>query len=163
MRVHVFAYGSNMSTGRIRRRAETAEVVATGYVTHRMIRFHKRSVDGSGKADAWYTSREDDRVWGVVYSLSAPDKATLDGHEPGYEQQEVNVFAEDERIEAIAYVAKPESIDSLLLPYCWYHRYVIDGAIEHELPDDYIEDLRGQQFINDPCKKRRGKNTTRSA
>ena len=36
---------------------------------HRRFEFHKRSHDGSAKADAAFTASSNDRVWGVVYQL----------------------------------------------------------------------------------------------
>jgi len=54
--VFVFAYGSNMCTQRMRSRVPSAEAVTIGYVGQRQLVFHKRSSDGSAKADAAFTA-----------------------------------------------------------------------------------------------------------
>ena len=91
--VNVFAYGSNMSTQRMRDRVPSATVITTGYVMQRRLAFHKRSEDGSAKADAAFSSRRSQRVWGVVYQLPRREKAQLDAFEylgVGYDQHRVH-------------------------------------------------------------------------
>ena len=66
--VSVFAYGSNLSPQRMHSRVSTARPVTIGYVRQRRFELHKRSVDGSAKADAVFTASPDDRVWGVFYN-----------------------------------------------------------------------------------------------
>ena len=76
----------------------TASPVTIGYVEQRQLRFHKRSVDGSAKADAAFTAVPSDRVWGVVYRLSRDEKPELDKHEflgIGYDQELVAVNIEN--------------------------------------------------------------------
>jgi gamma-glutamylcyclotransferase len=38
------------------------------------LRFHKRSSDGSAKADAFFTGEEKDKVWGVVVDVPDEDR-----------------------------------------------------------------------------------------
>ena len=138
-----------MCTERIRARAASATPLATGYVTHRKLAFHKRGRDGSAKADAVYTGRIADRVWGVVFSLRREEKLVLDGYEWDYEQQKV-VFLGQYRIHsAIIYTARLQAIDVSLKPYSWYHRLVLRGATEHRLPNDYLKQLRSFQSFSD--------------
>ena len=140
--IHVFAYGSNMCTERLRARAATAVPLVTGYVTHRKLAFHKRGRDGSAKADAVYTGRSSDRVWGVVFSLTRDDKLVLNGYEWGYGEQKVVVIGQDRVLPATIYVARSQLVDAALKPYGWYHHLVVEGAIQHRLPRDYVEHLQ---------------------
>jgi hypothetical protein len=42
----------------------------------------------------------------------------------------------------------------VLHPYSWYLRFLIEGAIEHHLEDEYIEILRAIHAAEDPDRKR---------
>ena len=162
--LHVFAYGSNLHAGRMRFRVSTATPAAIGYVEQRQLKFHKRSVDGSAKANAMYTSIPTDRVWGVVYRLSRDEKPELDKHEflgVGYDEQLVTVLTKNGSIKAWMYVARRNTIDESLKPYSWYCDYVIAGARQHRLPFCYINDLMGFDSIVDPDVGRHEQNRRR--
>ena len=93
---HIFAYGSNLHLQRMRARVPSAQPMEIGYVRQRRLMFHKRSVDGSAKADAAWSPRADDRVWGVIYRLPADEKPALDRCEylgVGYDLEPVEVVA----------------------------------------------------------------------
>ena len=151
-----------MHPQRIRRRVASAEPVAKGYVSGRRLAFHKCGADGSGKADAAYTGRASDCVWGVVYSLSEDDKPVLDAYEflgVGYDSETVLVHLAEESIYASIYVARSESIDPVLKPYSWYLRFVLLGAIEHNLPADYLQRLDEVEAELDEDRERHLQNT----
>jgi len=156
---NVFSYGSNMLSRRLVTRVASARPVTIGYVTGRRIAFHKCGTDGSAKADAMFTGVEADVLWGVIFSLDRDDMQRLDTFERGYNGMQVNAFGHDGVIQANIYVAREEMIDPSLKPYCWYHRYVVDGAIEHRLPRCYIEQLRSFPFIADQDRQRRHRNS----
>jgi hypothetical protein len=150
--IHIFAYGSNMCTERLQARVPSATPVTTGYVLQRRFAFHKRSEDGSAKADATSSSSTSDRIWGVVFRLHIEEKPVLDEHEflgIGYDEELVEVVHEDGVIESWIYVAREEAIDPSLLPYSWYHDFILHGARQHGLPDDYLEFLQRFQSIED--------------
>ncbi len=162
--VHVFAYGSNLHGRRMRFRVSTAIAVAIGFVERRQIRFHKRSNDGSAKADAVVSAVPSDRVWGVVYRLSRDEKPELDRHEflgVGYDEELVAVNTENGSVEAWMYVARRDAIDDTLRPYSWYRDYVIVGARQHRLPFCYISNLMAVETTVDPDAKRREQNRQR--
>ena len=54
-----FAYGSNMSSRRLKNRVESANVISTGILEKYKLKFHKISEDGSGKCDAFFTDNHD--------------------------------------------------------------------------------------------------------
>jgi len=139
-----FAYGSNMLSRRLCQRTPSAIAVTTGYVEGRRLAFHKVGRDGSGKCDIKATDVKSDKVFGVLYRISQADKDALDKAEDAgnsYEEEHVNVQQKDgTSCTATAYVAI--KIAPELRPFTWYKNIVVAGAVEHGLPDAYIEKIR---------------------
>jgi gamma-glutamylcyclotransferase (GGCT)/AIG2-like uncharacterized protein YtfP len=150
--IFYFAYGSNMSTPRIRRRIQSATVLSSAYLAGHCLRFRKKSVDGSAKCDIEYTRVGEDRVHGVVYEIPVDDKNVLDRYEglgSGYEDRQVSiVLPGDDTIIASTYFAT--HIDASLKPFHWYKEHVLRGAYEHTLPGDYVEAIEAVHSIPDP-------------
>lgn len=138
--LHYFAYGSNLHPERMRRRVPSAQPLGCAVLTGHLLRFHKHSLkDDSGKCDAHYTGRVQDRVYGAVYSLAAAEKAALDAVEgPGYEVAERVVIQGGTQRPVFLYRARPEAVVADLAPYDWYHALVVAGARHHGLPEPYI-------------------------
>jgi len=137
-----FAYGSNMSSYRLKARIPSARPLGCGCLSRHKLLFHKVSIhDGSGKGDASYTGNSSDSVFGVLYDLSATDLDTLDAIEgvgQGYEARTVQIIAAtDQLVTAHTYLAT--ITDPGLKPLDWYKEHVLRGAIEHDLPSQYIE------------------------
>lgn len=156
-----FAYGSNMSQQRLKQRLPKSQFIGVATLPHFQIRFHKKSVDGSAKADALFTGRPDDRVFGALYQLSSTDMTLLDQIEDcgiGYERKEVFVDACGRDLSAWTYCAL--HIDRSLLPYSWYHRHVLIGAEELRLPDHYIEHIKSFQTCTDNDRAREEKESS---
>jgi gamma-glutamylcyclotransferase (GGCT)/AIG2-like uncharacterized protein YtfP len=150
-----------MSVRRIRSRVARAKFLWPGYVTQRRFAYHKRSVDGSVKANAIFTGHDADRTWGVVYQLSLDEKTALDRYETlgvGYDHEQVDVIVGDAVQTAWIYVARREAIDDSLKPYSWYHHLVVRGAREHRLPQSYIDQLKRLESIHDPDEERDDRN-----
>ena len=146
-----FAYGSNMSSRRLRERVPSARFRFTATLEAHDLRFHKRSRDGSAKCDALETRNPAHRVIGVVFEIAQTDKTTLDRYEglgSGYEEKQVALLtSSDASITAFTYYAT--HIDSALKPYSWYKHHVLSGAREHQLPVAYIERINGIESITD--------------
>ena len=155
-----FAYGSNMFTRRLTARTPSAIAVGIGYIAGHRLTFDKVSKDGSGKCDAEATGRAGDRTHGVLFEISSSEKPQLDrfeGLNQGYREEKVRVVTSAGGArEAVTYVAT--SKDPALFPYDWYKALVIAGAVEHGLPDPYIEWLRTFHSQADPDAKRRAEN-----
>jgi gamma-glutamylcyclotransferase (GGCT)/AIG2-like uncharacterized protein YtfP len=152
-----FAYGSNMSSARLRARTPSARVVAIGELEGHSLRWHKRGEDGSGKCDAYPVASE--RMWGVVYEIDASEKPALDAAEGlhhGYEEKWVEVTTAEGVVTAQLYVASDS--DPTVRPYDWYKAFVVHGAIEHGLPADYVEKLRRVEAATDPDRDRARRN-----
>lgn len=144
-----FAYGSNMLEERLTspKRVPDAVFLSTGSVQGYILRFHKRSTDGSGKCNIVITDSARDVVYGVVFEvpdnqLEALDRAEGVGH--GYHHNyDIPVrLADGTEMPMLKYIADTNAIDDTLIPYVWYHRLVIVGSEQHRLPEEYIANLR---------------------
>lgn len=115
----IFAYGSNMCSGRFRAyevlpEGEGVAAQLNGYC----LQFNKWSQkDHSGKATVTLTPGG--QVWGVVYSIPDADLKTLDsGEGRGYYRTRLTVrCTSGETVDAWVYLASKPSSDSELRPY----------------------------------------------
>jgi AIG2 family protein len=149
-----FAYGSNMCTGRLRRRVPSATFVQIAKLAGHAFRFHKRSTDDSGKGDAFKTGNPLDVVWGVIFNIDETQKPTLDEAEglgSGYEEKTANVLDENGQPHVVVlYVASANTVDNSLRPYAWYKRFVVDGARQHRVPEEYVNGIVAMPDLEDP-------------
>lgn len=150
-----FAYGSNMSTVRLRERVPSAQVVGRGVLHGYQLLWHKVSIDGSGKCDVVESEAQTASVHGVVYSIDRSERAALDRAEglgKGYAEREIVVEVNGAPRIAMIYYATIK--DPSLLPYSWYKAHVLAGAHEHALPPAYIAGLEEVQALQDPDARR---------
>ncbi len=142
----IFAYGSNLYTRRITKRVPSTHFVTIARLPEHELRFHKLSNDGSSKADAWFTGKKEDVIWGAVYDIDPAEKHLLDEEEGlgvDYFEKIIEVITDDGKtIKTQIYYAAPEKIVQNKMPYDWYKKYVLFGAIEKNLPPIYIELIR---------------------
>lgn len=152
MSERVFAYGSNMCSGRFRAYGVSPEGKGVPAVLagHRLL-FNKKSDDESGKANVERTPKGD--VWGVLYTISDADLARLARKEVGYVKRKEPVTAGDAVLDAWVFVAANPSADPLQ-PYSWYRRFLIEGAREHGLPAPYTDALDTIEAIEDSDRER---------
>ena len=153
MKLYCFAYGSNMCTGRLRGRVPSANAIFVAKLDAHILRFHKRSTDGSGKADAECSGNSSDYVWGVVFEIDSNQKADLDRAEglgQGYEEKQITLKeCTGQRYVAWMYFASASHKDAVLRPYSWYVRLVVEGAKQHALPPAYVGFLEQVESIDD--------------
>lgn len=154
MSEYVFAYGSNMCSGRFRDYSLTPEGdgLAALLPEHRLA-FNKLSQnDRSGKANV-----EPDRaaqVWGVLYAIPSTDLATLDRGEGGYSREKRFVHTLDAAVnDAWVYVASKPRNDLNLRPYTWYKRFLVEGDRAWP-PAEYIAVLEQVDAAEDSDKER---------
>jgi gamma-glutamylcyclotransferase len=86
-----FAYGSNMSTPRLRERVPSCQFTTNAKLLRYQLRFHKRSKDESSKCNAFHTGEDTDIVWGVIFNILAAEKKALDRAEglgSGYDEKQ---------------------------------------------------------------------------
>lgn len=152
-----FAYGSNMPTARMRSRCPSANVVGIGELLGHELRWHKRSIDGSGKCDVVSVDAPSARVFGVIYEIAQSERALLDAAEGnGYEAVQIEVQYGGQSLNATLYRAK--ATDPALRPYTWYRALVIAGAKEHRLPASHISFLEAVPADKDENRARHDMN-----
>ena len=136
-----FAYGSNMSTTRLRARITGAEPIGAARIDGYLLRCNKRGKDGSGKANL--VAAPVASTWGVLFALASRDWAELDRCEWGYDRLACEVTsAAGTAIAAQLYLARaPEPHE--IAPFDWYREHCLEGAREHRLPGSVIEVIVG--------------------
>ena len=147
MRVTYFAYGSNMSTQRMRSRIPSWTLVGPAKLLGKRMLCNKKSRDNSGKANL--VDRPGDAVWGVVYELDMAELKKLDRAEGGYERTSLEVWTEEGNpLLAQVYISNELTRDPV--PYEWYKKLLIAGARQHQLPGDYLDYLSQLPSKPDP-------------
>src|SRR5690606_20092615 len=141
-------------SARLKERCPSARPRGVAQLTGHALRWHKRSMDGSGKCDVVSVDC-DHVVHGVVYEINADEKGALDraeglGH--GYDQKDATVILHGGAVSASIYFAT--STDRALRPYTWYKALVVAGAKEHGLPAPYIASLEAVEASEDADRTR---------
>lgn len=134
-----FAYGSNMLEDKIIGRCKSARFSRVAKLDNYCLKFNKISIDGSGKANI--EKSRSDFVWGVVYEMSNEDINKLDVFEKGYQRTEISLIDRN-GIVMIAQTYISEKVNEELRPTKQYLKEVVDGAIMHKLPEEYIMHLK---------------------
>ena len=80
-----FAYGSNMSSARLRQRVPAARSLGRAQLAGFRLTWNKPARDGSGKANI--VLAEAGSVWGVLYEFSPSDWTPLDDIEESYTRE----------------------------------------------------------------------------
>ncbi len=140
--VWYFAYASNMSRTQVEQRAGALGEEKVARLDNYELNFDKVTRGGTGSANI--VPADGQTVWGVLYRLSEPQLRTLDRFEgvpEHYRRSEVNVAdAEGNKVGAQVYLAR--KIRKGLKPDRHYLARIIQGAEEHNLPADYIAQLK---------------------
>ncbi len=131
-----FAYGSNMSTKRLRGRIPNVRLIGIAVLKDYAFTCNKASKDGSSKGNI--TPLKGALTWGVVFEIPIDAISILDKAEGGYTRNNVSVSLDGKEMECETYISQKLSTE---LPYDWYMNYIIEGAHEHGLPTDYIHAL----------------------
>jgi cation transport regulator ChaC len=140
--VWYFAYASNMSRAQIKQRAGDWAEEKLARLENYELNFDKVARGGTGTGNI--VLAEGKVVWGVLYRVTEAQLRALDRFESvpeHYRRIEVNVVdAENNKIAAQAYIAR--KVRKGLKPDRLYLQRIIEGAEEHKLPADYIEQLK---------------------
>ncbi|MDX1648738.1 MAG: gamma-glutamylcyclotransferase family protein [Myxococcota bacterium] len=147
MRILYFAYGSNLSSARLRARLDDVRPAGPAHLADHRLTVDKRGHDGSAKANV--VAHPGERVWGVLYDLPRVQLETLDRFEGGYERLEIEVKRlEGGLVAAVTYRSTLRVED--WLPFDWYHAHLVQGAREHGLPAEWIARLEALPFRAGP-------------
>ena len=158
----IFAYGSNMNINMLTKRVPSATKVCNVFLSGYKLVCNKASKDGSAKANILKSDIPGDIVWGILFKIDSTEKPLLDKAEglgKGY-NEDCLTFTDENNLKHIAqvYIADSKSINNCLVVYNWYKEFIVTGAIQNQLPADYITQLQSIPCIPDPDEKRSEKN-----
>jgi hypothetical protein len=145
------AYGSNLHPIRLTERLPSARLLGTANLPDWSLRFHKLSIDASGKCSIVPGT---EGVHFAVFEISDDDKFVLDrieGVGSGYAATSLKIppFGN-----CATYIAEASHVDETLRPYDWYREFVLAGADFHGFPDDYVARIASLRAIPDPDTER---------
>lgn len=136
-----------MKKDRLRARISDVRDLGRAVLQGKKMVFNKPSKDGSSKANL--TDESDGEVWGALYELSTKSLERLDRIEGGYDRETVHVLWKHKSVPAYTYISS-EKVEAK--PTESYKNSVVEGAREHDLPNDYIKYLQGLPSKPDPQK-----------
>lgn len=145
--VWYFAYGSTMHTPILAGRGVKIISKEPGYLENYRINFNKKAIDGTAKATI--VAAEGERIYGLLYKVSAQELDKLNNIEGAssghYVRQSLPVCSTNGEIfMAEVYVATPKHIDAegVLKPSSRYIQTLITAALENKLDAHYIDYLK---------------------
>lgn len=142
-----FAYGSNLSSARLRERVPSARVVGVATLADHRLTLGKAGRDGTGKATL--VAAPGALCWGVVYAIESVEWALLDACEPGYSRVHRRVtLLTREALGVQTYLAPETAPDPVATPR--YKRFILDGAREHRLPAAWLATLERLPVLPGP-------------
>jgi gamma-glutamylcyclotransferase len=144
-RHYYFAYGSNLSIGRLQERV--GKVMHCGLATLEGYRFsfNKKGSDGTGKANIM--PDDSSTVEGAIYQLTEEQLNQLDRYEGApkhYQRKNVFLtFPSGQKVEAITYVAQNHFISPRpLRPSVEYLNHIFNGARENHLSSAMVQKIQ---------------------
>ncbi len=148
--VWFFAYGSAMNSTRLAGRGVKFLSIEPSYVENYQLKFNKRSVDGTAKANI--VPALDTKVYGLLYKLPKTELTKLDniegltsGH---YYRSSVQATTmEGEVFLAEVYIANAKYLveDEKAFPSEQHINTVFNAAVKNKLDQEYINYLRSFQ------------------
>lgn len=137
-----------MLSSRLIKRVPSAKIRGRVALDNWCVNFSKKSKDGSGKANL--TNKPGFVTWGLLYEIDDVEIEKLDKIENGYTRIKVIVKKDDgETVQAETYISN-DFIDNPIA-FDSYKQMLIRGAVDHNLPIDYIHYL--QQLPSRPDNK----------
>ena len=129
-----FAYGSNMLVQRLQQRVCSAVDQGSAWLDDYAWFCNKFGMDGTAKANL--IRKPAARVFGVMYMINPSDWPLLDQIEGGYQRFEVDVCCAGKTHKAWTYIS---TLLTEKAAKSTYLDYILQGAEEHRLPQEYIE------------------------
>ncbi|NNC41475.1 MAG: gamma-glutamylcyclotransferase [Acidimicrobiia bacterium] len=136
-----FAYGSNMSSVVMLKRCPGATPEGAARLDDHQLAFRLPSQRWGGHA-ADIADEAGSSTWGVLWKLSEGHLETLDRVEARYDRYPVRLSNGDGATNAMTYRVKGRLASAAGgQPTSEYLQHLIDGALEHGLPSDYLRQL----------------------
>lgn len=146
---HYFAYGSNMNLAQMKQRCSSPKVLGIARLPGYRVDFFGESAIWDGAQDT-VISDPASEVWGVLYELTFSDCEQLDdyvdvrfdGTGPYFHYPVDVIDIEQRTINAMIY--KKDKCGEVLPPSAEYLNFIIQGAKEQGLPEEYIVILQNR-------------------
>jgi gamma-glutamylcyclotransferase len=143
-----FAYGSNMNAAQMRSRAGQIHSATPARLENYELLFNKKSRGGSATANIRPAAGK--TVHGILYKINEAAFRDLDRFEgvpQHYRRIEVAVTdAGGHKVPAQVYIAT--KVENGLRPAAHYLQTILDGALEHGLPAEYIQSIKSVAGVN---------------
>ena len=137
-----FAYGSNLHMLQFKRRCPGSSVAGRARLPDYRLAFTRYSTKRKGGV-ADIVPEPGAEVWGALYEITPPDLEALDTFEGvprSYRRENVTVYDDaGAPREALCYFANQTGA---FAPSKMYLGLIVNGAVEHGLPEEYVESLR---------------------
>ncbi|GMS87161.1 hypothetical protein PENTCL1PPCAC_9336, partial [Pristionchus entomophagus] len=134
-----FAYGSNLLKERIHVQITGAQFVCTGRLSNYELFFAGFGERWKGAA-ASVRGKQGDEVWGCVWRVPNSFAAELDKQENWYDRKKVTIETKAGEIVCRTYQMR-DADGNENAPSPHYKLVIVRGAIEHDLPQAYMERL----------------------
>lgn len=142
-----FAYGSNMNLQQMKERCPHSEKLGIGYMEDAEVYFPS-FYEPWDSGMAGYKKSPGNIMWGVLFELDHRDLEVMrdyedyvpgrDSKENNYEEVFVDIFFKDKFVKCMTYES---CITGTYKPSPAYLKTIVDGAVDNNLPADYIEKL----------------------
>ncbi len=148
--LHLFAYGSNMNKEQMLARGANPKVVAAAKLADHQLAFFDYSAVWDGAEETVLPAPGHD-VWGVVYELSPADRERLDNAQDArldgtgaYFHSPVKVTDQAGKVYTVL-LYKKNKLGIPQKPSQEYLNFIVQGAVDRQLPSAYVETLRGME------------------
>jgi gamma-glutamylcyclotransferase len=131
-----------MSSSRLSARVDGSRPHAQGRLHDFDLVFDKPGKDGTGKANV--RPQPGARVHGVVWEIDRLALTTLDHFEPGYTRRGLEIVIEN-RSPVVAWTYVYSGVATAAGPSDEYLRHLVEGAVEHALPEHLVTRLEAQR------------------
>ena len=145
--LYCFAYGSDMNSKQIRERCSNPKAIAVAKLPDHRIAFFDYAKHWDSALETVVEEPGHD-VWGVIYALSSDDRQSLDVWKDArldgagaYFHYPVSL-TDTAGVTRIVLFYKKDRMGDPQLPSQEYLNFIIEGAVENQLPAEYIEELR---------------------
>ncbi len=146
---HYFAYGSDMNLAQMKQRCSSPKVLGIARLPGYRVDFFGETAIWDGAQDTVISDPKSE-VWGVLYELTFSDYEQLDfyvdvrfdGTGPYFHYPVDVIDIEQRTINAMIY--KKDKCGEVMPPSTEYLNFIIQGAKEHGLPEDYIALLQNR-------------------
>ena len=146
--LYYFAYGSNMNEEQMRARCSSPKVIAVSKLPDHQLAFFGYSAVWDGAEESVIPALGQD-VWGVIYELTPSDKDKLDDCQDAlfdgtgdYFHSPAKVSDQEGKVYSVL-LYKKAKLGTPQQPSQEYLNFIVQGAVDHQLPSDYVEQLRG--------------------